>query len=391
MNTESKNSESKVEITIVRPSLIDLIQILLKKRKIIYKTTVVFISIGFLYAIFSPKEFTSTAKLMPDLENESNIGVSRLAAISRSFGFDFGTSTQGITGEIYPDIVTSREVLYKVIKDTLIIDNQKTTFIEYFLNNQNFIQKWIRNIFNIPGRLVKVILGSDRKLPVFEDNTVVYTENEVKAMKTLADGMLKLNMDLNKGVLNIAIIAESRELAVQLLQGFIHHLINRIQSIFTEKSSQNYIFIKSRYGQAENDLNEAEKKLADFIDQNLEVDNAALKLEQDRLERNVRFKIELFSEIQKELTRSEIELQKSKPVLTILEYPNFPIEKSHPRRILIIISFLLIGIIFSLLFILVQNYFEKTRLDSEGKAELETISKHFRKYTPKFIKKIFTP
>lgn len=377
-----QKNDQNVEMVIKKSSFIDILLIFARNKALVLKVIILFTVFGILIALISPKKFTSTAKLIPDLDTDANVGMSRLAAISRSFGFDFGSSIQGITGEIYPDIISSRNVVYDVVTDSIYLNNKNTRiiFVEYIKSKKSFLSKIIDVVLYIPRKVFST-RGTEENS---EERFFKFTLDELTAMETLSKSMLRMNMDLKKGVLEIAITSNHPELSTQLLESFISHLINRIQYLFTEKTTRNYEFLKVRYQQSEKDLNEAEKELADFLDQNIDPNNARLKIEQERLERKVTFKAELYSEIQKELTKAEIDLQKSKPVLTILENPNLPIKPSHPKKLLLIITFLLMGIIFAIFISLFINYWQSCNNNKEFKNKIDEIRANLQ------IKRLFS-
>ena len=382
-----QKNDQNVEIVIKKSSFIDILLIFARNKALLLKVIILFTVFGILVALISPKKYTSTAKLIPDIDSETNVGMSRLAAISRSFGFDFGSSIQGITGEIYPDIISSRNVVYDVVTDSFYLNTKNTRiiFVEYIKSNKSLLSKISDVVLYIPRKVFSTGTTEENS----EGRFFKYTLDELTAMETLSISMLRMNMDLKKGVLEIAITSNHPELSTQLLESFIRHLINRIQYLFTEKTTRNYEFLKARYQQSEKDLNEAEKKLADFLDQNIDPNNARLKIEQERLERKVTFKAELYSEIQKELTKAEIDLQKSKPVLTVLESPAIPIKPSHPKKILMVITFFLIGIILALGITLFTNYLENLQKNEPDSIKIKEIKSNlqFKKFFP--MKSVF--
>ena len=88
--------------------LIALAKTLWKGRKLVIFTTVAGIFLGFVFALFSPKEFTASTTLVPQLSNSKSklSGLSSLAAMA-GFNLDLNLETSELSPYIYPQIVQS--------------------------------------------------------------------------------------------------------------------------------------------------------------------------------------------------------------------------------------------------------------------------------------------
>jgi hypothetical protein len=89
------------------------------------------------------------------------------------------------------------------------------------------------------------------------------------------------------------------------------------------------------------------------------------------LQRQVSFKSQLYSELQKQVAQSRLDLQRSEPVITVVEEPVPPLEKSGPNTILIIILLPLVGAILTTAVCLTYDYVAVEHLSDEQQAMVE--------------------
>lgn len=113
-------------------------------------------------------------------------------------------------------------------------------------------------------------------------------------------------------------------------------------------------FIEQRFREAEQELEAAEDQLAQFLERNQNPTTATLRFPRDRLQRQVTFKEQLYSEIQSQLTQTRLELQRRQPVLTVVEKAVPPLKRSWPSRTLIVLVSLFFGLALGIGIALVQ-------------------------------------
>ncbi len=100
---KDKKAESDDEI-----DLIALAKTIWNGRKRIIYTVIIFAFIGLLIALFSPKQYTASSTLVPQISNQGSKlgGLSSLAAMA-GFNLDMNLQTTELSPYIYPQIVQS--------------------------------------------------------------------------------------------------------------------------------------------------------------------------------------------------------------------------------------------------------------------------------------------
>jgi len=130
----------------------------------------------------------------------------------------------------------------------------------------------------------------------------------------------------------------------------IDHLRTRVREIRTETTRENLTFIEKRFEEAQQELDTAEDRLARFLEQNRSVltggNEPQLEFRRERLRREVRFKEQLYSQLQERVTQTRLQLQRERPVVTIAEQPTPPTTASAPNWTFTIILSLVLGGLF---------------------------------------------
>jgi uncharacterized protein involved in exopolysaccharide biosynthesis len=136
-------------------------------------------------------------------------------------------------------------------------------------------------------------------------------------------------------------------LSARLNRRFIDHLRSRVREIRTKSTQQNLNFVQQRFAQVQTELEAAEDRLSQFLERNRSVLSGGrapqLEFQRDRLQRQVTFKEQLYSQLQTRVTETQLQLQKQQPVVTIAETPAPPMEPSAPKRTLIVLLSLILG------------------------------------------------
>ncbi len=331
-------------------SLLDILLVLTRRRRIIGRVLGLSLAIGLTLAIFSPTKYTATAKVIRESAGDKVSGLSGLAAL-RGFGINIGGGASGLTEENYPEILRSRELLLPVVNSPFYFNDLDTSMslVAYQTRHPGLPKILIKSLravtIDLPGNILRWIRGVDSVATVPEDvsGIVGLTWDEYESIKFL-NSIFSVNVDRSSGMMTISTTTKDALLSAQIISTLIHNLRLRVQDLYTEKSRENVEFIGARFEEAGVDLEETEGNLARFLDANQNPQTARLMVEVERLQRQVTIKTELYRELQTQLMQSEIELQHKQPVITVVEAPVPPLERSAPKRKLIVVMSLMLGL-----------------------------------------------
>ena len=356
-------------------SLLDILLVIARHKQLILRTVLVFSVLGVTYALLASEEYTSTAKVVREAQEDMPSGLSGGLAALQGFGINIGGASSGLTPQAYTEILSSREVRLAVVRDTFYFadEDTTTTFVDYMDRPPGLVGTVLKYTIGLPGTILGALQGDQRAPVATQSDVRVYpTEAEEKAIKAIAN-RISSSVDQETGLMTVSVTAGEAGLAAALAESFLQHLTDRVSAIRTEKARRNLTFMEQRFAEVEQELRAAEEALATFVDQNSGIQSARLEAERERLQRQVSFKSELYQQLQAQVTQARIELQRSEPVITIVEEPVPPMERSAPMRTLMVLLSLILGGFIGLGAAFVAAFVDSTEEDAEEQEKMEEI------------------
>ena len=366
-------------------SLLDILLAVVHNRRLIGVTTTICLTFGLLIAVLSPDEFTASASMIRETRTETSGAFAGELSALRGLGISIGGGSVGLTAETYPYILRSREVSLAIVRSEIYfgdVDDSRT-LVDFYSSDQGVLKLILAGIKKVTISLPGTIMGlfrdkaSTAGVPGKDGTLQFLTQEEEEAIKRLNE-MLSVNVDRKSGIMNVSVTTHWPLLSAQITQSLIVHLTERVQELYTQKSSKNLAFIQARFIEVEQKLEQAEEMLASFVDRNQNPQTAKLQIELDRFKRKVTFKTQLYADLQTQLTQAEIELQRSQPVITLLEAPVPPLKKSGPRRKVIVLVSLFLGFFASIGLIFIQAILIEANSHVQTRLKLEELKKQFR-------------
>jgi uncharacterized protein involved in exopolysaccharide biosynthesis len=183
-------------------------------------------------------------------------------------------------------------------------------------------------------------------------NTV--SEEEFEYFKGI-DEMLTLNINDKDGYLEISATSKLPQLAAQLVKNGENILQNQIIAIKTKSSSELLAYLEEQYTIKNKLLIEAQDNLANFKDRNLNISRSSFSNAQTRLEAELQVATSVFQNVVTQLEQVKLQVAKDTPVFSFLKPVIVPTEKSAPKRSLIVIIWLFLGVVVSIGYLLAKE------------------------------------
>jgi uncharacterized protein involved in exopolysaccharide biosynthesis len=339
--------------------------------------------LGVIYAVLAPESYTSSAKVVRETKSSGALAGGALslpgglgAGALSGLGVSLDGGGGGLTPQAFPEVLEGRKVRLAVVRDTFRFPDAERpmTFVEYANRPPGLAGQVLQYTLLLPWTLKDLLGEAIADAPVSSGGTgnapPTLTEEEDEALETVSE-MLSTSVNQESGLMRIAVSAGGARLAADLTESFVRHLTTRIREIRTEKVRERLQFVKGRFREAETELETAEDSLAQFLERNKNPNSAQLQFQRDRLERQVRFKEQLYSELQSQLTQTRLDLQRRQPVVTVVEEPVTPIQRSAPKRTLIVLLSVILGGILGIAAALFSAFL--TARDEEDRRKLEEI------------------
>lgn len=342
---QSGNDEVEID-------LMDILKRIWDGRTTIIKITTVFAVIGVLYALGSPNEYTTTTKLLPEVQQTSNLG--RLGGLAAQFGLGGaagGATNDVLPPQIYPEILTSTDFLHEIIKKKVYFEEiQDSLTIQEFYNEHQKSNPFIGYTIGLPFKVLRLFSSTSDTV---QSESIATTESYLKISQKKMSAISVLrkaisnNRDQQTGVLTISVTTQSPEVTIQIANYINSALSDYLTEYRTEKARRNLEFISQRQEEARTSFESEQIRLAQFRDQNQGNLTATARTIEQNIQSEYNVKLNVYNSLTEQLEQARIKLQEDTPVVNILQENIYPNKKSSPNRLIILIFGVLIGFMIS--------------------------------------------
>ena len=367
-NNSPENQDDSIDI-------IALLQSIWTGKKLILKTVLVFMILGLFIAVLSQNEYTASTTIVPQSSSEKPGG--SLGGIAALAGINLGSVGQqsSISPTLYPQILTNISFQKELLETLITIEGQdnKITYKEYYTNvySPSVLSSIKKYTIGLPGVLIG-LLKSDKtsnEKSKNNDSLPQITEDDKELIELLLE---QLSMEVNDkyGYISLSTTMPEARAAAELTQKTQELLEQYVIDFKIEKSSSELDFIKNRYQEKEQEFQKIQQKLAVYTDRNQNVNSARAKMELMLLQSEYDLAYGVYSELAKQLETQELKVKEDTPIFTILQPVFVPLEKTAPKRSLILIIYTFLGFVLSIGYILaiepIQNIIKEIRSTKEN-------------------------
>jgi len=292
---ELKQNPLSGEIT-----FLNIFLVIIKYIKSIFLISfLVCISVTIYVQFFAEIVYTSEAKITSSSSKSTN---SQAMNIASQFGINL-SSTGTDQNWVFPEIIKSRTLAKKVI-------NKK------FISPDN-------------GKLLslKEIIGSKMGFKTFSDLTssIMITNKFIS--------MIEISENLKTNIYTLKVNNSNPILSALIADSLITELDMHQRTYNKSQLQQTRIFIQKRILETGNELNKAEDELNTFRTRNRGIQNSpSLKLQEERLSREVNVLTQVFTSLKQQLENSKIDEVRDKEYVIVVDKPEIPIERNKPKK-----------------------------------------------------------
>jgi len=355
-NSSTTHSEAEDQIDIIA-----LISKVWGGRKFIIKSAIIAAIIGVLVAISTPNTYTASSMFTPNSSGSSSGGSSGLKGLASLAGINIGSSMEGakeispmLYGKILESYTFKKELLEAPLKNLEDVTSLRD-FFEQESSSSSFFGTVKEYTIGLPSKIIG-FFKSERKETSLQSvegmNTV--SEEEFGYFKGI-DEMLTLNINDKDGYLEITATSKLPQLAAQLVKNGENILQNQIIAIKTKSSLELLAYLEEQYTIKNKLLIEAQDNLANFKDRNLNISRSSFSNAQTRLEAELQVATSVFQNVVTQLEQVKLQVAKDTPVFSFLKPVVVPTEKSAPKRSLIVIIWLFLGVVVSIGYLLAKE------------------------------------
>ena len=332
--------------------LIALLQKIWKGRKTILKYFILFFLIGVFIAIFSKKEYTATSLVLAQESNSSTGNLSGLASLA---GININSSTSElISPKLYAIVAKSIPFQKKMIQTRIQVQENRdfVTYQEYYQkhNKTNFLDIVGKYTIGLPSLIMDKVSPKEENFSQYavteKDTTGVYKLTpEEKGLFGLLESQLKITNNEKDNTVSISFSMDDPLAAAQMLEQAKNYLQETIIEFKTRKAKKQLEFVQKQYEEAEKSFKEKQIRLAAFQDSNRGLITAIPMTRQSQLQSDYNLAYNLYVELAKQFENQKIKVQEDTPAFITIEPVSVPLEKSKPKKGMIIAIWSFLGII----------------------------------------------
>jgi len=339
--------------------LLALAKTIWKGRRILLLTTAAFALIGLLIAILSPKEYSASTVVIPQIGKSGSKmgGLSSLAAMA-GFNLDMASASDVLPPIVYPQIIKSIPFQLDLMNIPLTFSevDRQVSLYEYCTNidrpsTLSLVKKYT---IGLPGVIINALRPAAKANAQIK-GPIRLTPEQESVSKMLAQSVT-LTINPKEGYLTITANMPEAQLAAEVVYHARELLQKYITQLKIEKATDQLNFINARYNEKKKEFEKVQKNLAYFRDQNRNIATSMARTEEERLESEYTIAFNVYSELARQLEQAQIQVKEDTPVLSVLAPESVPAKKDKPKRAMILAISIFLGLAAGVAFVFVKEY-----------------------------------
>ena len=324
--------------------VVAVFKVLLKQWRYLARFAAVGAVVGVIVALCTPKSFTASVTLAPEM-NSGGIGLSgNLADMASSFGIDIGgkSSVDAIYPELYPDIFATTDFLLSLydVPVRLKEDDTVRKYIDHFKKDLkipfwNYPKIWIAQMLTPKeGNNGKNGARDPFRLSKEDDQIIEGMRNSIICTVDKKTSVININV-IDQDPLVAAIMADTLQRRLQLY----------ITEYRTKKARNDYDFYKKLSQQLRLDYERSREIYTSYADANQGVQLQSLQVKIEELENNMQLKYDNYKNSLELMRQAHTKIQERTPAFVILERPLMPHKASSAPRALIVLLWIFLFVV----------------------------------------------
>ncbi|RHD50588.1 chain-length determining protein [Phocaeicola plebeius] len=318
-------------------------------RKKLYKAAAVGVVLGILIALGTPKQYTVSITLSPEMgSGKSGSGLASMAAsfLGGSIGSD---SPDALNATLAPDIVASTPFLMELF-DARVVSQDKqidTTFTAY-LDEQK--SSWMGYVLKAPGMAISGIksLFSDKeeKTATIQKGAIELNEKDAAKLGSLRQA-ITVEADKKTAITTLSVTLQDPKVTATMADSVVSKLQQYITAYRTRKAKEDCQYLEKLYKERQQEYYDAQQRYARYVDANSNVVFQSTLAERERLQNDMNLAYQVYSQVAQQLQVARAKVQEEKPVFAVVEPAVVPLNPSGTSRKVIVLGFLFLAVAFT--------------------------------------------
>jgi uncharacterized protein involved in exopolysaccharide biosynthesis len=336
--------------------LLELAKTIWSKRMFIVKVVALGAVIGVFAALLSPKEYKSTATLMPEYSTESQGGASSLlrqyGGLLGVSGGSYASNSNAIRVDLYPNIVQSTNFQLKLMDQPFYFSdiNQEATLFDYYteLKSPEVLGIIKSYTIGLPGKILGAILAENEKITTIpgeiSESLVLNLSNEERSVISTLKQNISASLDESSGIVSVSVTLPDNVAAAAVTEYTIIELTEYLTEYRTEKVLRDLTFVEEQLATAEARFEKAQLTLAEFRDSNQGMLSARAQTEEQRLNSEYQIAFNLYNGLTQQYEEAKLKVQEETPMFKTLEAVQVPLQDETSGAMILIVFIMLSGI-----------------------------------------------
>ena len=322
--------------------LIALLKTVFLARRYVLRITTLFAIVGVVVALVSPVSYTATSTFMPQLsEGRSSSSLGGLASLAGiNLSAVMGGLPQEISPSLYPQITKSIPYRLSLLKEPVgPNDISVRTYILENASGPSVLSTIKKYTIGLTGRLFARSDNEDYN----SESSLLTINDEDRDLFAYLDGVLTIEVDENEGLVSLHAELNDRVVAARLAQAATDLFQRNVIAFKSQSARNNLDFIERQFESKRQEFEKIQDSIAIFKDQNLNITSTLYQNQLTRLESQFSVTSTVFQELAGQVEQAKIQVNKDTPIFTIIEPVSVPLERTKPKRSLIVVIWTLLG------------------------------------------------
>ena len=328
-------------------------------RKLVIKSVATFFIVGCIVALSSAVIYTSETTFVPQTSDDQMSSAPKgLGSLAGLVGIDLnsaGSSSDSyLSPLLYSKIADSEEFSINLLNEQLINLEGETLTIKDYLSKD-------AGGFNLIGFIKKYTIGlfSSDSLEAASLNPALSAYNfiSVEDFGMITSLQEKFSIELNdkEGYIKVIATDEDAFISTQLVSLVTKNLQSRIISLRTNKIKERLDYSKEQYDDKRSEFETLQNNVAQFKDSNKNISTAMFLSQLEKLQSEYSLQQNILMTLASEYNNNKIKLNKDTPIFSVIDEVYVPNERSAPKRSMIVIIWVFLGIVLAVGYILVKT------------------------------------
>ena len=318
-------------------------------RKKLYIAAAVGVVLGILIALGTPKQYTVSITLSPEMgSGKSGSGLASMAAsfLGGSIGSD---SPDALNATLAPDIVASTPFLLELF-DARVVSQDKqidTTFTAY-LDEQK--SSWLGYVLKVPGMAIgcvkSLFTDKEEKPATIQEGAIELNEEDAKKLEGLRK-QISADVDKKTAITTLSVTLQDPKVTATIADSVVSKLQQYITAYRTSKAKEDCQYLEKLYKERQQEYYDAQQRYARYVDANSNVVFQSTMAERERLQNDMNLAYQVYSQVAQQLQVARAKVQEEKPVFAVVEPAVVPLDPSGISRKVIVLGIIFLTVAFT--------------------------------------------